>query len=510
MRTSSNTSNIITTDNDHISKIRSGQIIHPSSIKSNLTTSKIPTSPNTKLKRRRRKVEKPMDIIASDEKDEKIKEVERPSINPVSSIAIVTNIFQENDNEDRKSEHKSKFLDDIHNIKVNDPPAGLKRIDEPRPPMFFAWADVNSQDKVLNLANVMSKSAPYALDDIDVDKTSKKFLWQTEYREMYSSLSSTFYSSYKSENNMIVEEVKLNSPSGKKAKPIEIDGAGVSSRVAKVPSVIIPSFFAWKTDHYLERDETDIGGKRVNIKPPDSPHHVIVKDEVTIDETSKLDSEYKNMFINAPEDFVPRVNIIRREPKSPIVLFTEYKPISELQDKEFIPFHIHRPCAPIPTQIHFENEQILSKPKKDIVISNIEQARDYFIPIDIIDKKDEDDEWILVDSNPIISNESTIKLVTPSKQIDTTKHQAKKQKILNPRKKKEMGSITLTSFMTPQQFVEVSRSKSPNKNILSSEYDSKFINHFANGGNFTLVEKKKKPVPPKRKSSVAFGTSINK
>lgn len=493
------------TNDVHIAKIRKGLLVHPSINKSNSgKTSKIPTSPNTKLKRRKLKTK----VVENDIVDiaEKKEETTAQS-NPVSSIAIMTNIFQENDNEDRKSEHKSKFLDDVHNIKAIDPPAGLKRKVEPNPPMFFAWP---KPDQITdnNLINVMPKNAPYALDDLDVDKTGKnKIVWQTEYREMYSALPSTFYSSLHKSGSE--SEVKLiGSP--KKAKPLEYNGAGVPSRPVKVPpSVIIPLFFAWKTDHYLTRDETDLGGKRVNIKPPDSPSNVIVKYEVNEDETSKLDTEYKNMFICAPEDFVPRENIVRREPKSPIVFFTEYKPISESADKEFIPFHI-RPSAPIPSQIHF-NDFVELKPNREITGTIVEETRDLFIPIHNVNNNDDEDEWVLVDSHRDVSRETDIKLVTPSKQLDASKHQVKRQKILNLNKKKDMGSITVTSCsMTPQQFIEVKK-ESPIKNILS-EYDSKFINHFATGGNssFTPVEKKKRAVPPKRKSSIAFGTSSSK
>lgn len=114
------TSNI----NAHVTKIRSGAIVHPISTSNAKTFSKIPLSPNIKKKRSNKKEIKRADDVSPELKVEKT--IVR---NSISSIAALTNVVQEDDINDRLSEHKSKFNEEIHlHKKVNDaPPAGFKK-----------------------------------------------------------------------------------------------------------------------------------------------------------------------------------------------------------------------------------------------------------------------------------------------------------------------------------------------------------------------------------------------
>ena len=479
----------------HIQAIRTGKIVHPSlnkaSSTSKVSTSKIPLSPNIKKKRYRSNAKKDTTID-----DEAIVD-EKPLVaaNLTSSIATITNILQVNDAQDRISEHMSRFSDEIHRIKVNDEPAGLKRPHEERPPIFFAWPSVPVPLSTGSVPHI--KNPPYALDG---NNSNEK--WKTEYSESYSSLPSTFYSSIVIQKpveshilNNEVSGIAEMPPTPKKPKPsIDYTRAGVPSR--KIPSVVIPSFFAWAPSHLLERDETDKGGKKVNIKWHSSEDVIIKSDDLT----SMLDSEYNQMYISPPPDFIPRAQVVKRIPKSPIVLFTEFKPI-ESDGEGFLAVQSKkRPSAPLP-QFNFGDDIsspiITSLDQKEIVCSDgIESSRDFFIPIDNIKEKD-NDSWVLVD-NPIVTT-SEVNWVTPSKQID----QNKKQKIMTNRKKKVIGSaLTVTNLMTPQQFETVKKDNKPIKNALSiSEYDAKFTNHFCKeGSNFVaLMPKKKAVVVLKRK-----------
>jgi hypothetical protein len=481
----------------HIQAIRTGKIIHPSlniaSSTSKVSTSKIPLSPNIKKKRFNTKKDTIVDEAIIDEKPMVV-------ANLTSSIATITNILQVNDAQDRISEHKARFSDEIHRIKVNDEPAGLKRPHEERPPIFFAWPSAVTADSVPHI-----KNPPYAFDG---NNSNEK--WLTEYSESYSSLPSTFYSSVviqkPVESHILNNEasgIAEMAPTPKKPKPsIDYTRAGMPSR--KIPSIVIPSFFAWGPSLLLERDETDKGGKKVNIKPGDSSEDVIIKS----DDLPSIDSEYNRMYISPPPDFIPRAKVVKRTPKSPIVLFTEFKPI-ESDGEGFLAVQSKkRPSAPLPPQFNFGDDIsppiITSLTQKEIVCSDgdgIESSRDFFIPIDNIKEKD-NDSWVLVD-NPIVTT-SEVNWMTPSKQIS----QNKKQKIMTNRKKKVIGigpvgsALTVTNLMTPQHFETVKKDNKPIKNILSiSEYDAKFTNHFCKeGSNFVaLMPKKKAVVVLKRK-----------
>jgi len=479
-------------DSHHIQAIRTGKIVHPSLNKAS-STSKIPLSPNIKKKRQHKKLNAKTDTIV----DEKavVDEKSIAAANLSSSIATITNILQVNDGEDRISEHKSRFSDEIHRIKILDEPAGLKRPHEERPPIFFAWPSAPVPSSTGSVPKHI-KNPPFALDG---NNSNEK--WKTEYSESYSSLPSTFYSSIVIQKPLESQPILNNEASGtveltptpKKPKPSEIDytRAGVPSR--KIPSIVIPSFFAWGPTLFLDRDETDKGGKKVNIKPADSSEDVIIKSD---DMTSILDSEYNKMYINPPPGFIPRAQIVKRTPKSPIVLFTEFKPV-ESDGEGFLAVQSKkRPSAPLPQFIlgdDISSPMITSlEAQKEIVCSDgIESSRDFFIPIDNIKEKD-NDSWVLVD-NPIVTA-SDVNWVTPSKQIS----QNKKQKIMTNRKKKVIGPViglTITNLMTPQQFETVKKDK-PLKNILSvSEYDAKFTNHFSKeGSNFVALVPKKKAV----------------
>lgn len=495
---------VLSQNENHISKIRKGLIIHPPRNVDFGTNTKIPMSPNIKNKRRKAKAKGKTEnsdaaeskvaptnnsISSTTSKTVEDKSKVAPTNNSISSIATLTNIVPVTDNQLPLSEHQSRFLEETHRIKVNEAAAGLKRPSEEKPFFFYAWKNsVDTQTAAAVPLSFATRNPPFAWDD---EKTSS---WKTEYSEKFSFLPSSFYSNTvvqkPLETNDLLNidtavdlDLVLRSP--KKVKPSEIDltRAGMPSR--KIPSVVIPSFLAWTSDHQIDRDETDIGGKRVNIiyRPPDSPHNVIIKS----DEGSVLDTEYSRMFISPPADFVARLPNVKRVPKSPIVLFTEFQPISEQEGPPY-----DRPSAPVPNiqlehpDLEEELKSILAN-QKDIVCKDIiETSKDFFIPIHKIKTKDEN--WVVID-NPVVSDSAAINWITPSKQIVN-----KKQKVMRSIEKKDLGSsVSATNLMTTQQFKSVIKNEK-SKSDSKSEYDSKFTNHFASGTSNFIPPKKRKYV----------------
>lgn len=322
-----------------------------------------------------------------------------------------------------------------------------------------------------------------------MDDSNKKIVWSTEYADSYSCLPAAFYKSVvihkavDNQNNLIADSSASDiPPSPIKENPLNLDitRAGTpSSRITE--SIVIPSFFAWTPEMQLDRDEGDQGGKRMVMRQ--STENVIIKSA----EFSNMDSEYNRMYITPPAGFVARSTIVKRLPKSPIVLFTAFKPITEEEgeDKDFLANEHLRPSAPIP-QFHADDEEVTNfitdKSQKEIVYNtDIETSNDLFIPIHKITDK-ELRSWVLIDSQP------AAQWIAPPSMVKF-KLNAKKHKIMNSRKKKVLGSaesaLTFINVMTPQHF-EVKKDK-PNscKNI--SEYDAQFQNPFK-GSNF------KKPV----------------